>query len=155
MWYKINFNRWATQLLPTHLRKPKILAFLRALISPIDSLHNDFLGYKKEDAVFLTHNSQVCYLVKALNDTYDNTSRRIEILEGNKFNRTYMYTRIEKLPVFLGKLYLNSRDEYADTGVDYMVKIPSKIIKTKGEIEIKAFIDRFNAATKRYKIIEE
>ncbi|TCI93686.1 hypothetical protein [Tenacibaculum sp. M341] len=155
MWYKIDFNRWAIQLLPTYLRKPKIQAFLKVLMTPINKLYDEFLKARKEDAVFLTHNSQVCYLRKALNDTYDKSQRRINIIDGNKFARRYVYTRVEQRPVFFGKIFINSRDQYADTGVDFMVEIPSEVKRIKGEIEIRAFINRFNAATKRYNLIEK
>lgn len=154
MWYNINFNKWATLLLPTYLRKPKMLAFLKVLVKPVSDLHEEFLIQRKRDAVYLSHNSQVCYLRKVLNDEFDATNRTIEIVDGNKFNRSYIYTRIDdKTPFYLGKMSLNSRDDYSDTGVDYMVKVPSNTLATK-EIDMKAFINRFNAATKRYKLIE-
>ncbi|WP_157730233.1 hypothetical protein [Tenacibaculum jejuense] len=151
MWYRIDIFKWTTLLLPTHLRKPKIIAFLKVLITPLSSLYDKFIIDQQDDFFYLKHNAQVCYLRKALNDQFDPVNREITLSDGNRFERIYIYTRAEETPLFLTKLTLNSRDDYSDTGVDYIVGIPNNL--SNQENEINALINRFNAATKRYKLV--
>ncbi|MDO4230226.1 MAG: hypothetical protein Q4C98_10455, partial [Capnocytophaga sp.] len=106
------------------------------------------------------HNGQVCYLRKLLNDNFDNEKRRIRILDGNKFGRKYIYTRGENKLVYLGKMYLRQRNDYADIGVDFIVVLPQEVANlhrtAQNGIErfynIEAFIDFYKLAGKRYKI---
>lgn len=137
-------------LLPTFLRKTRHVAWLRALLHPVDALHYQFLQQRQRHLYDLAHNGQVCYLRKALNDTFDPSQRRIEITDGNKFNRQYIYTRGEQKPHFLGTMYLRDRADYADTGVDFLVLIPKDLEGQK--IEINALVNYYKLASKIFKI---
>ncbi|CAA0144703.1 conserved hypothetical protein [Tenacibaculum maritimum] len=152
MWYNIDFYKWAILLLPTRLRKPKMTAFLKSLVSQIVFVHYEFLQKRISDEFYLNHNGQVVYLRKALNDKFDNTLRRIQIGDGNQFNRQYIYTRAEKKPVYLGKIYLRDRTDFADTGVDFIVYVPSTILHLQ-KLQIEAIINYFKKGTKKYKIV--
>lgn len=151
MWYNLDLNKWAVLQLPTRWRKPKMIAFLSGLIYPFKALFDTFLIHRNEDIFFLEHNAQVCYLRKALNDYFDKPERRIYIGNGSKYSREYIYTTGEKKPKHLGVRYLRNREDYADTGVDYIVYVPIYIV-TNREIELVAFINKFNVATRKYKI---
>nr|BFF39082.1 hypothetical protein BACY1_08870 [Tenacibaculum mesophilum] len=153
MWYQIDFYKWAVLLLITRLRKPKMIAFVKSLVAPIVNLHQEFLQKQAADEFILNHNGQVCYLRKALNDLFDNSLRRIRIDDGNQFKRQYIYTRAEQKPVFLGKMYLKDRSDYADTGVDFIVYVPNELLSNK--IELENWINKFKKGVKRYKIVGE
>lgn len=150
MWYNIDFKKVVVSLLPMGFRKPKFIAFAKVLVTPVVNLHNEFLQKQQSDAYFLNHNWQICYLRKALNDRFDNALRRIVIDDGNTFNRQYIYTGSEKKPNYLGKMYLHSTTDYADTGADFIVFVPAGIMTQI--YEIKAIIDFFKKGVKRYKI---
>ncbi|MDB0601469.1 hypothetical protein [Tenacibaculum maritimum] len=152
MWYNINFYKWAVLLLPTDLRKPKMIAFVKTLVTPIVDLHYDFLQKQAADEFILNHNGQICYLRKALNDLFDESLRRIQIGNGNQFNRQYIYTRAEQKPVYLGKMFLRDKTDYADTGVDFIVYVPHTIL-TARKIELEKWIEIFKKGTKKYKIV--
>ncbi|MDO5106591.1 hypothetical protein, partial [Capnocytophaga sp.] len=147
-------------------RKSKILAFLRLLITPLKRIHYDFSQKRNNqngDLYRLKHNGQVCYLRKVLNDNFDKEQRRIKIIDGNQFKAKYIYTEGEQKPVYLGTMYLNRDVDYAETGVDFIVKIPLEVWKRQktetnqiGELRfyaIEALIDYYKLAGKRY-IIE-
>lgn len=96
MKYNVDYNKLVILLLPTFLRKPKLIAFLRALITPLSNLHYQFLQHQRDDHYKLDHNWQVCYLEKVLNDRFDVSVKRIRIIEGEKYERQYIYTEGEK-----------------------------------------------------------
>ncbi|CAA0228305.1 hypothetical protein [Tenacibaculum maritimum] len=152
MWYNIDFNKWAILLLPTNLRKPRLISYLKSMLTGVVALHYEFLQKRAEDEFFLNHNGQVVYLRKALNDKFDNTLRRIQLGSGNQYQRQYIYTRAEQKPVYLGKMYLRDKTDYADTGVDYIVYVPSSIIQLQ-KVRLETIINYFNKASKKYKIV--
>ena len=151
MWYNVNWGLLAIQLLPTFLRKATISAFAEALTAPIGTVHSDWKLKRERDFYKLEHTGQVCRLRKVLNDALDVDLRRIYIGDGNSFSRKYIYTRAEQRPTFIGKIFIYQNDEYAGTGADFIVYVPTSIINTK-IYELKALIEFYKLASKRYKI---
>lgn len=156
-----NFKKLTGLLIPTSLRSSKVLAFLKVLVNPINTLHDTFKVKRENNIYKLEHNSQVCYLRKALNDSFDNEVRRIEIIDGNRFAKTYIYTDAEKKDKYLNTLYLHDESVFDDTGVDFIVLIPFGIWDNeKTEINIaeyrfyniEAVVNFYRLASKRYKI---
>lgn len=94
------------------------------------------------------HNGQVCYLRKALNDRFDIVKRRIKIADGNRYKREYIYTLGEQKTQILWVWCICDKiRDYADTGVDFIVLIPTGLIYN--EYEMKALIDFYKLASKR------
>lgn len=151
MWYKIDWNKLVILLLPTFLRKASLVGYLQALVSPISTLHYNWMRKREADWYKLNHTGQVCYLRKVLNDALDVSYRRIYIGEGNSFPRKYIYTRAENKPVFLGKMFIYRNQEYTNTGADFVVFVPEEIINTKIH-ELKSLIEYYKLASKRYQI---
>lgn len=149
--FEIDFNRMLVLLLPTFLRKSKMTTWLKVLISPVVALHYNFMQERNRDLYKLTHNSQVCYLRKALNDEFDKDFRRIEITDVEGKEPNYIYTFGEKKPKFLGKIYLNNSAGIKGSGVDFYVRVPLKVANSKDEI--RALVDLYRLASKRYEII--
>lgn len=153
MWFNANWKRIAILLTPTLLRWKLMNAWLSFLLSFIESVHYDWLQYRKANIYNLAHNSQKCYLRGALNDRFDNQLRRIRIDDGNSFKRQYIYTDAEEKPRYLGTMFLYDDSDYADTGVDFIVIVPADL--QYSVFEMKALIDFYRLASKRYKIIAE
>ncbi|WP_269221998.1 hypothetical protein [Flavobacterium sp. IMCC34518] len=151
MWYDIDYNRFGILNLPTFLRKPIIVSWVQVLLTPIANLHYSWKQKRLSDWYKINHTGQVCLLRKVLNDTLDVAERRIYIGEGNSFPRKYIYTRAEKKPVFLGRMYIYQNSEYTNTGVDFIVFAPAEIINTRIH-ELNALINFYKLASKRYKI---
>ncbi len=145
--YNIDIKKLVVLLLPTFLRRVKMVAWLHSLVTPLLVLHNDFMRIREKHLYELNHNGQVCYLRKVLNDAFDKKQRRINITDGNKYGREYIYTRSENKPKYLGTMYLRPRSDYADTGVDFIVEVPQEVYN---ETEMRSLIDYYKLASKRY-----
>lgn len=154
MWYNLDVNILATQLLPTFLRKTKMVAYIKSLVAPIDAIYYKWSVWRKKNLYKLAHTGQVCYLRKVLNDAFDVSQRRITIGNGSRFERDYIYTNAEQTPKFLGTMYLHENSDYSDTGVDFIVYVPEELLDTNN-YRMKALIDFYKEGVKRYKIIAQ
>ena len=77
-------------------------AWLQCLVSPVVYLYNAFYTNRAGNLYTLAHNSQVCYMEAALNDTFDNALRRIYITDGSYDDALYLYLTDEDTPLWLG-----------------------------------------------------
>lgn len=152
MWYKIDFDQLILLLLPTFLRKPVLFGYLRALISPIASLHYRWGQMRVLNLKKLQYNGQKCYLRGALNDYFDPDDRRIYIDEVQVLDENYIYQPEENLDYYLDTMYLDL--DYTEGGetVDFVVNVPSAILDNKIN-EITALLEFYKLAGKSYKIL--
>ena len=151
MWFNVHWKKLAILLTPTFLRSELMKSWIELLMEGINDIHYQWLQFRKSNIYILAHNSQVCYLRGALNDRFDNEQRRIQIIDGNKYQRKYIYTDEEQKPKFLGIIYIHGDEDYSDTGVDFIVEVPNDIIFNINEM--KGLIDFYKLASKRYKIV--
>ena len=154
MWYKINFDKLVVMLLPTFLRKPRMIAFITLFSAELTKLYNNWLVKKNEDEKWLYHNSQVCKLRKILNDEFDDLQRRIQITDGQLYERKYVYTLGEKKPVY-GKVFLRQNSDYADSGIDFYIIIPKELNIVQNQYKLEALVNRYRLASKRFKILSK
>lgn len=152
MWYKVDFDKLVLLLLPTFLRKSVLFGFLKALISPIASLHYRWSKMRQENLKKLSYNCQRCYFRGALNDKFDPVLRRITFDDTLSLQQDYIYTQAENLDVYLGTMWLEQDFNYAGSTVDYLVMVPRDIMNAKLN-EIVALIEFYNLAGKQYQII--
>lgn len=158
MWYNIDFNKLVVLLLPTFLRKPLLVGYVRALVAPIDSIYYKWHNWRIDNIYKLEHTGQICYLRGSLNDKFDPIERRIFIGNGLLFETQYIFTEAEEQDVWLGTeaeadtLWLRTESETADTGLDFIVYVPETIYNAQLD-GLKAHIEFYKAGGKRYKII--
>ena len=145
-----NLNKLLVLLIPTFLRKPKLIAWLRTLATPLHKLLYDFQQARQADLYNLAHNSQVCYLRKALNDEFDPQLRRIKIEDGRQNQRLYIYPRSANRPLYIGKVFLYQRGAYIDGGVDFVVVLPQGMEYDRYKLE--ALVNFYKLAGKRWTI---
>ena len=148
--YNINIDKLTVLLTPISLRKKRLVAWLRILAMPLNKLLDDFKRERRKDLYNLTHNSQVCYLRKILNDEFDSTKRRIKIEDGKRNIMRYIYQRNENRPLYLGRVFLYQRGEYIDGGVDFVVVLPQGLEYDRYKLE--ALINFYKLAGKRWTI---
>ena len=148
--YNLNIDKLLVLLTPTFLRKRKLVAWLRTLAMPLNKLLDDFKVHRERDLYNLTHNSQVCYLCKALNDEFDPQLRRIKIEDGTRNIRRYIYQRNVNRPLYLGRMFLYLRGNYIDGGVDFVVVLPRGLEYDKYKLE--ALVNFYKLAGKRWTI---
>lgn len=159
MWYSINYIAFFKLLLPVEHRTARIMAYLEALITPLLNLHYTWRQNRTANIYKLEHNGQVCYLRGALNDTFDADLRRIYIGEGELYDTLYIYTEGENQDLYVhtetepDTQWIRTEAETADTGVDFIVFVPTSLIQAQ-ELEIRGLIDFYRAAGRRYIIIE-
>jgi hypothetical protein len=125
------------------------------LLAPIKQLYFDFLEDVRGVDYIIEKNGQVCYLRSVLNDSFDFDLRRIQIRDGNRFERLYIFTTSENKPKALGTIYLNQRSDFADSGVDFLVVVPLALKDLINEYALVSQVEFFKLASKRFKIIYE
>lgn len=152
MWYKVNYDKLVLLLLPTFLRKPKLFGYLKALISPIKSLHYRWSRIRIDNLKTLSYNSQKCYMRGVLNDRYDPDLRQITITSTGNKPQDYIYTEAENLPVYLGTMWIEPEFNYEGTTVDFLVNVPQDIMNEKIN-EIVATIELYVLGSMKYQII--
>ncbi|WP_432221247.1 hypothetical protein ACRASX_10980 [Flavobacterium sp. TMP13] len=152
MWYKIDWDRLVLLLLPTFLRKPALFGFIKALVSPIASLHYNWEQMRTANLLKLSYNGQRCYLRGVLNDRHDPELRRIVINGTLGIEQNYIFTPAENLEVFLGTMYLEPDFNYSTTTVDFLVSVPGQLLIDKIN-EITATIEFYKLAGKSYKLL--
>jgi hypothetical protein len=149
MWYKVDYDKLGVLLLPTFLRKTKMVALIMCFLQPIKTIHYNWLQKRDFDWYRLTHTGQVCKLRKVLNDNLDPSLRRIYIGDGTAFPREYIYTQAENKPKYLGTFFIKSENEYQNTGVDFIVFVPQGIIDT-AIYQLRYLLKYYKLAGKRY-----
>lgn len=160
MWYKVDINALAWQLLPNSLCKLRLLAFVWALLRPLKTLHYTWRQYRESNIYKLAHNGQVCYLRKALNDQFDPELRRIYIGDGSRYDSVYVFmeSELQNEPhVYTEReeetVWIFTEGETADTGADFIVYVPTSLMAVQN-FEIRAVIDFYKLGGMRYIIIE-
>jgi len=157
--YIIDYNKLVVWLLPTFLRKVKLFTWLQVLIAPIKELYSDFLKFRKRVNYKLSHNSQVCYLQKVLNDAFDTELKRIYIENGIFLQALYVYTPEEQLPVYIDTQYIYSDADLMGGADDFIVRVPIELkpaspIALEGFLsDMKALINEYKLGSKTYNII--
>lgn len=150
--FNIDYNKLILWLVPTFLRKSKMIALLRVYCAPVSVLYSAFLANRQNNLYKLNHNGQVFSMEKMLNDLFDNALRRVYVTDGFTKDPTYIYTEAENKPKHLGALILYNEGDYADTGVDFLVWIPAMLATEQTKLAMKGQIDFYKLAGKRYKI---
>lgn len=158
MSFDVNWDKLVLYLLPTFLRRPFLLGYIRALLAPMESLYYKWYNWRIDNIYKLEHTNQICYLRGSLNDKFDPVERRIRIGNGLLYETQYIFTEAEGQDVWLYTeqeaeiLWLRTEAETADTGLDFIVYVPEEIYNSQLD-GLKAHIDFYKAGGKRYKII--
>ena len=157
MWYKVDFNKLTFLLLPTFLRKPKLFAYLQALVAPIISIYDIWYNWRIDNLYKIENTGQICYLRGSLNDSFDPIERRIYIDDGQTEETTYIFTDAEEQDVWLDTeleddtLWLYTSGETDDSELDFIVYVPQSVYDTQLN-ELKAHVNFYRAGGKRYNI---
>ena len=136
--YIVDYRKLTTLLIPTFLRKIKNIVWLDTLVTPIKNLYIDFLNYRKKVNYKLSHNSQVCYLQKVLNDAFDTDLKRIYIENGIFLQALYVYASQEELPVYIDTQYIYSDADLIGGQEDFIVLVPIEL-KPSSHIALEGF----------------
>lgn len=149
-WQLFNINKLIQLLLPTFLRKTKLIAILESIASPIDTLYQDTL-YKMQ------HDCRVIYLEKVLNEKFTMgyspmfhlSTRKIIIEDGEAIPRDYIFQNNESETMWLD---FEDEQEYIDEPSeayhDFIIKVPEDLIIDMAKF--KQTVDYYKLAGKKY-----
>jgi hypothetical protein len=142
--FYIDFNKLVIWLLPTVLRKPKILAYLNGLVTPLKMLYNSFLIARHSNIIEVITTPQVYALEMTLNDLYDVTERRIYIEDDEIEPTIFLHPENENRTVFL-PVFLP-----IEGGSDFVVKCP--LILLQFDNAIKSVVTKYKLPSKKFRL---
>lgn len=132
MWYKVDFTKLATHLLPPILRSKILLSLLCTMIAPLRYLYGVFCDLKRATDDRLTITGNVQYLEKALNNAFYLTNHQIYIVTPEERDRRSfihfksegqypekIYMKEEAMPCYFIKQGENS------VPVNFIVMVPT------------------------------
>lgn len=151
--YDVDVKRLLKLLLPMKWRKAGLVALAGALTEPIAGMPAELREYKAKQEYRMRYNGQVCRLRGLLNDEFDKDNRRITVTDVKSNvadGYIFVYSRKEsryevQLP---GKIKVRSNPQYEDG--DFEVNVPREL--NGKDLQIKALINEYKLASKRYKI---
>lgn len=144
--YSVNWNKLIRRSIPYPLRKDKLLAYVRALITPLFLTFDAFSRFRDRVELELAITGQVRILRYHLNNSFDPADRRIRIEDDVAVQQVYVFLESENRPLYLPKFLSGS-------SVDFVVYLPVALQSL--EASIRAFLDKYKLVTKRYRIIYE
>lgn len=158
--YDIDFRELANLLTPPFLRKVKLIDFLEALLKPLEEVNFNFKIFRRQAIYKVTHNGQVVYLQAVLNDSYDNSLRRIYIDDFPVYDPVWIYPEADENPVYIGNATVYSDAEaFAATEFDFLVFVPIEYKPFNPQqltiflTQMRSLINYYKLASKRYDII--
>ena len=156
MFYKFDPERFAEEMLPPILRRPLLLALLRAILKPLTSLMARFSTLREQSRKRLAVTGQTISLVETLRERYrlpegviyitEPSERQLYIFQVGE-GRTNIYihsTREQRDPTTIRFAEEGSREP------DFTLHLPDFLASE--EAEIRRFLDLYKPAGKRYAI---
>jgi hypothetical protein len=155
--FRLDVPRLGWLLLPSLLRKPRMVAWITSLLSPVDYLYQQFLSYRLATLQELAYNGQTALLEKALNDKLDPNLRRIVIRNSTVYlDPLYInFKREAQPPIYATSraagrpLYPHQASEFANQ-VGFTVYAPGLNDK---DYQLNILIQRFKIALVSYRIL--
>lgn len=155
----LNFKEAFSYLIPGRIRSTKFKDWIGALLAPLQSLNLDFSQYVSTTRYDLSFNGQVVYLEHVLNDQFDAIDRRVYIDDpaGQQVFTPYVFNRVEQQPPLvirnkseaLATPFLYNSPELIVTN-DFVVHVPVSVFNSTVEMQMKALINKYRIAGKRY-----
>lgn len=161
--YSWNLDRFVTYMLPSFLRKGRQVAWLKVLLSPVDTLNNDLVQFNADTRYALNFTGQVISLERLLNDKFDNTLRRIFISDGNNTEVFLGRTGSNNLPIPEQTAYRTGAGAYTGENFtafrtsqggsnqifDFQINVPVALVYSAGKLA--SYLTTYKRAGKKYR----
>ncbi len=155
----MDFKKLIQTLIPFAKRKPKIVAFIYALLSPIKALNaGSFKNLVDEIAYKQSITGQLIYLEKYLNDLYPSANGGIVIQDVANINVPYIYNPNEnQTVVYIHNSSENATPVYIRNNLEilnedkFIVKVPVTLSFVERIMRLQ--IDFYRIAGAKYSII--
>ena len=152
-WSSLDFVRLVKLSLPLALRKSKTIAFLSAIVKPLQKIADETL-------YTMQHDGRKIYLEKLLNDYFKVATYDANDHEGTKTvyienlappGEVFIYQPDEEKPIFLEptEVFISQENEML-SDYSFTVFIPN--MYTFNEPTVRALIDKYRYIGKLYKI---
>lgn len=141
--YGISWQYFIEERIGSPLRKAVMFAFFHAILTPLKSLHTRFLLFKTVQEREVNITPQVRILRYWLNELYDSTDRRFEVLDYTNTIPLLIWGESYNDPLYL-PVFLSSK------AYDFTVIAPCEAYSQR--FFIIAFLDKYKLAGKRYKL---
>jgi hypothetical protein len=156
MIFDISLSKITRWLVPHFLGRPRHLAWLRVLLSPVVHLYDVFLDYRKAKLKEATINSQVLRLNQALREKFNH--EQIYIQNSNDFlNQSFVYLSLEGATVDFDHLQAENQPSEFDfllaeyeNEFDFTIRIPAMLAPQRDEVA--AFVNRYKLAGKQFTV---
>jgi hypothetical protein len=152
----IDFDKLIRQVLPSGLRKPKMIAFLSVILYPLKQLYTQFKQWENKSQYDIKYQSGCpAHLEKVINDIFDNTEKRIYIGPGNIPTRTYLRLRLADNPLYVrlrsanAPIYIYTRDAYLYGNYNFTVNVPDAL-NTIDTVYLTAVVNRYKRDSKTF-----
>lgn len=158
--FNVNIKRLALLVLPTWLRRPLVGALIYAGVTPLVRLAQELRKYRSTTRYRLRHNGQVCKLRGVLNDEFDPTLRRITIEDRDSttmIEASIIYRREVAHWVMVphrnsGAVLIHREGFSGTSGYDFWVNVPDELRTDATGTRMRAIINTYKLASKRYTI---
>lgn len=167
----IDYRKLAVLLLPTFLRRPVMMAMLRVLMYPLQSLHDQHQAARTQRLYELHHTSQICYIKDALNNAFDITDyadgfeiENIDAVgqwvwlydekdgEGNVIDKY----RDGNHKLFDNPTFVHDISSILQTTSSFWVKVPPGIELNEGnKALIRSIVNKYRLASRTFEIIRK
>lgn len=155
---QIDIDKLILRLLPVDLQKPKLFAFVRALLSGFMTIHTQFLAFRTDSNNRAKLNGQTQILENLLNRRIASATNLIRILNNSlRLDAVYLFNQPELQPdVFVSNsaegdpLFLSNATE-GDNLYDFLVQVPA-VVSALEQSQIRAIVNQYKIATKSFEI---
>lgn len=153
---KLDFKKVFVHFLAVKLRGEKMVAWVESMLTPLQSLHDQFSVWAYDLRYDLSFSGQQIYLEHLLNDVFDASERRIYIDDplGTIQLSEYIFNKVESQPDKIlynksegKKLIIYNRSEINVSTDDFVIHVPSTVFN---QISMSRIVDKYRQAGKIY-----
>lgn len=156
--FQTNIVKLAYLKLVPITRSKTIMAFVKACVLPIEELRGELLLKRQDVNYWMGITPQVCYLEKALNDTFDSIQRRIFISKTAGIDMQLIHTNEADEPVIIGQdnsgqmMLIHNNAGYTGGGINFVVNLNGLILNDYKILRLKAIVNKYKLADKSFEI---
>ena len=160
--FNIDFDRLVIWNLATFLRRTVRVIWLRVITSPVVRTYDQLLLFRELYLYRLSHNSQIVYLQKVLNDQFDTINRGIIVKNSFILEPVWHYDAQDQKPVYYydtaddHPVYFRSQEDFVRLNSDFEVVIPVALKPATQpeidafELQIRLLVDYYKLYSKKY-----
>ena len=159
---RIDYRKLVILLLPTFLRRPVLMAWLRAMVYPLQQLHDRHQSARTQRLYELHHTSQICFIKDALNNEFGITdyAAGFEIEDINApGNWVWIYDEnVERFDdeqhmLFDDPTWIHDTSSILPPTSAFTVLVPAQItIDETNDARIRSVVNKYRLASRTFEI---